>query len=156
MYAEQVLKTLWEKEKLLVRNCLVRAIFPFPSVFYCCGELTVIFIRLQIVVCKVFQFRRGQDLSFDKNLTPDYLAPHQASPNCNVSSKEGFPILLFFFYFANYFFSGTMYHLDHFGLFFVKFQFGRNDIFICCFFTYISCSDDKRSHLILLYPVAPL
>ena len=46
------LKTLWQKEKLLVtRN------FSFShSVFYPFGELSVIFIKSEIVVCKFFQF----------------------------------------------------------------------------------------------------
>ena len=47
-------KTLWEKEKLLVTSN-----FSFShSVFYPFGELTIIFIKLKIVVCKLFQFGR--------------------------------------------------------------------------------------------------
>ena len=49
----QVLKTLWEKEKLLITSN-----FSFSnSVFYQFGEL-FIFIKIKIVVCKVFQFGR--------------------------------------------------------------------------------------------------
>ena len=49
-----LLKTLWEKEKLLVTSN-----FSFShSVFYHFGELCNIFIKLKIVVCKLFQFER--------------------------------------------------------------------------------------------------
>ena len=47
-----LLKTLWEKEK-----CLVRSNFSFShSVFYPFGEHSVIFITFEIVVCKFFKF----------------------------------------------------------------------------------------------------
>ena len=47
-----LLKTLREKEKLLVTSN-----FSFShSVFYPFGELNAIFIKFEIVVCKVFQF----------------------------------------------------------------------------------------------------
>ena len=47
-----LLKTLWEKEKLLVTSN-----FSFShSVFYLCGELSAIFNKFEIVVCKLFQF----------------------------------------------------------------------------------------------------
>ena len=49
-----LLKTLWEKEKLLVRSN-----FSFSnSVFYPFGELPAIFIRFEIITCKLFQFGR--------------------------------------------------------------------------------------------------
>ena len=49
-----LLKTVWEKEKLLVTNN-----FSFSdSVFYPFGELVAIFIKFKIVVCKVVQFER--------------------------------------------------------------------------------------------------
>ena len=49
-----LLKTLWEKEKLLVTSN-----FSFShSVFYTFRELLAIFIMLGIVVCKLFQFDR--------------------------------------------------------------------------------------------------
>ena len=49
-----LLKTLWEKEKLLVTSN-----FSFShSVFYPFGELSAIFIKFEIVVCKLFQFGR--------------------------------------------------------------------------------------------------
>ena len=49
-----LLKTLWEKEKLLVTSN-----FSFPhSIFYLFGELSAIFIKFKIVVCKLFQFGR--------------------------------------------------------------------------------------------------
>ena len=56
-----LLKTLWEKEKLLV----TLVISPFPTVFstllenclfYPSEELSAIFIEFEIVVCKLFQF----------------------------------------------------------------------------------------------------
>ena len=47
-----LLKTLREKEKLLVMSN-----FSFShSVFYLLGELSAVFIKLEIVVCKLFQF----------------------------------------------------------------------------------------------------
>ena len=47
-----LLKTLWEKEKLLVTSN-----FSFShSVFYSFGELSAIFIDFEIVVCKLFKF----------------------------------------------------------------------------------------------------
>ena len=46
-----LLKTMWEKEKLLVMSN-----FSFShSVFYPFGEIPAIFIQLRIVVCKLFQ-----------------------------------------------------------------------------------------------------
>ena len=49
-----VLQTLWEKEKLLVTSN-----FSFSrSVYYHFGELSAIFIKPKIVVCKLFQFGR--------------------------------------------------------------------------------------------------
>ena len=46
------LKTLWEKEKLLVTSN-----FSFShSVYYSSGELSAIFIKSEIVVDKIFQF----------------------------------------------------------------------------------------------------
>ena len=48
------LKTLWEKEKLLVTSN-----FSFShSVFYPFGELSSIFIKFEIAVCRLFQFGR--------------------------------------------------------------------------------------------------
>ena len=49
-----LLKTMWEKEKLLLKSN-----FSFShSVFYSFGELSAIFIKFEIVVCKVFQFEQ--------------------------------------------------------------------------------------------------
>ena len=51
---EAYLKTLWEKEKLLVTSN-----FSFSlSVFYPFGKLSAIFINFEIVPCKLFQFGR--------------------------------------------------------------------------------------------------
>ena len=64
-----VLKTLWEKEKLLVTSN-----FSFShSVFYPFGELSAIFIKFEIVVCKHFEFGRVLNLSFGKGLRRHYL-----------------------------------------------------------------------------------
>ena len=47
-----ILKTLWEKEKLLVMSN-----FSFThSVFYLFRELSAIFIKFKNVVCRLFQF----------------------------------------------------------------------------------------------------
>ena len=49
-----LLKTLWEKEKLLVTSN-----FSFShSVFYPFGELSAILIKFDIVVCKLIEFGR--------------------------------------------------------------------------------------------------
>ena len=51
------------------RNCSLRAISPFfHTAFYPFGELLVIFVKLKIVVCKLRQFGRVQNLSSGKNL----------------------------------------------------------------------------------------
>ena len=64
-----LLKTLREKEKLLVTSN-----FSFShSVFYPFGELSAIFIKFKIVVCKLFQFGRVKNLSFGKGLNPQPL-----------------------------------------------------------------------------------
>ena len=50
-----LLQPLWEKEKLLVTSN-----FSFShSVFYPFGELSTIFIKLKIIVCKVFELGRA-------------------------------------------------------------------------------------------------
>ena len=47
-----LLKTLWEKEKSLITSN-----FSFShSVFYSFGELSAIFIKLKIFICKLFEF----------------------------------------------------------------------------------------------------
>ena len=49
-----LLKTLWEREKLLVTSN-----FSFSqSVFYWFRELSAIFFKFEIVICKLFQFRK--------------------------------------------------------------------------------------------------
>ena len=58
----KILKTLWEKEKLLIKSN-----FSFShSVFYPFGELLAIFIKLVSVICKLFWFGPVQNLSFGK------------------------------------------------------------------------------------------
>ena len=57
-----LLKTLWEKEKLLVTSN-----FSFShSVFHLSGELSAIFIKFKIVVCRHFEFGRVKNLLFGK------------------------------------------------------------------------------------------
>ena len=59
-----LLKTLWEKEKLLITSN-----FSFShSVFYPFGQHFAILIKLKIVICKPFQFGGVQSLSFGKGL----------------------------------------------------------------------------------------
>ena len=60
-----LLKTLQEKEKLLIMSN-----FSFShSVFYSFEDFSSIFIKFEIVLCKVFQFGRVYNLSFGKELT---------------------------------------------------------------------------------------
>ena len=55
-----LLKTLLEKEKLLVTSN-----FSFShSVFYLFGELSAIFVKFKIVICRHFEFGRVKNLSF--------------------------------------------------------------------------------------------
>ena len=56
--SKSLLKTLWEKEKLLVLNN-----FSFShSVFYPFGELSAIFIKLRMVICKTLSFWKSPKL----------------------------------------------------------------------------------------------
>ena len=53
----------------LHQKFLVTSNFSFvPSVFYYFGQLIAILIKLRIVVCKLFQFGRVQNVSFGKGL----------------------------------------------------------------------------------------
>ena len=59
----RLLKTLWEKEKLLVTSN-----FPFShSVFHPFGDFAIFFTS-KIGVCKLFQFGRVNNLSYGKRL----------------------------------------------------------------------------------------
>ena len=49
-----ILKTLWEKEKLLVTSNFSIS----HSVFHPFGELSAIFVKFKIVFCRLFQFGR--------------------------------------------------------------------------------------------------
>ena len=49
-----LLKTLWEKEKLLITSNISLS----HSVFYPFGWLSFFFIKFEIVICKLFQFGR--------------------------------------------------------------------------------------------------
>ena len=54
LYSTNPVKTLWEKEKLLVMSN-----FSFShSVFYLFEELSAIFMKFENVVCKLFEFGR--------------------------------------------------------------------------------------------------
>ena len=57
-------KTWWEKEKLLVMSNF----FFSHSVFHLFLELSAIFIKFEVVVCKLIKFGRVQNLSFGKGL----------------------------------------------------------------------------------------
>ena len=58
------LKTLWEKEKLLVTSN-----FSFShTVSYPFGELSASFIKFRFVVCELFQFGRVWNVLFGKGL----------------------------------------------------------------------------------------
>ena len=75
-----LLKTLWEKEKLLVTSN-----FSFShSVFYPFRDLSAIsiFIEIQIVVCKLFQFGRVQNLLFGKGLKVRSKEQDQTACDC--------------------------------------------------------------------------
>ena len=79
-----LLKTLWEKEKLLVTSN-----FSFShSVFYLFGELPAIFIKFEIDVCKLFQFERVQNLSFGKGLTVNLITKFKTCPCKKVFVKN--------------------------------------------------------------------
>ena len=61
-----LLKTVWEKEKLLVMSN-----FSFShSVFYPPGELSAIFVKFETVICRLFQFERVPNFLFGKGLNP--------------------------------------------------------------------------------------
>ena len=56
-----LLKTLWEKEKLLITSN-----FSFShSVCYPFGKLSANSIKFEVVLCKLFQFGRVQNLLFE-------------------------------------------------------------------------------------------
>ena len=62
----------WEKEKLLVSSN-----FSFShSVFYPFEELYAIFIKIEIVVCKLCQFGRVQNLPFGNGLNDNCRNDH--------------------------------------------------------------------------------
>ena len=60
-----LLKPLWGKQKLLTKSNFSSS----HSVFYLFGELSAIFVKFDIVVCKHFLFGRVSNLSFGKGLT---------------------------------------------------------------------------------------
>ena len=75
-----LLKTLWEKEKLLVRSN-----FSFShSVFYLFWGLSAIFIKFKIVVCQLFQFGRVWNMSSGKWLKKNIVAVEKLPSLCIV------------------------------------------------------------------------
>ena len=65
VFSTSLLKTLWEKEKLLVTSN-----FSFShSVFYPFRVLSAIFVKFKIVVCKLLQFGRASNFLFGKGLS---------------------------------------------------------------------------------------
>ena len=76
-----LLKTLWEKEKLLVTSN-----FSFShSVFYPFRELPVIFIKFEIVVWKLFQFGRVQSSSFGKGLNTYFVEKEHSKTRKHIA-----------------------------------------------------------------------
>ena len=76
-----LLKTLWEKEDLLVKSNS-----PFShSVFYSFGELSAIFTKFEIVVCKHFQFGSVKKLSFGKG---KFDKSNRVILHCSVIAKK--------------------------------------------------------------------
>ena len=63
-----LLKTLWEKEKLFITTHFSL----FRCFFYPLGELSAIFIKYEIVVCRLFESGWVYNLSFGKGLTVPY------------------------------------------------------------------------------------
>ena len=74
------IQTLWEKEKLLVTS----------SVFYPFEELSAIFVKMKIVICKLFQFGKVQNLSFGKGLNFLYINGLFSVMDQSFVSHEGF------------------------------------------------------------------
>ena len=64
-----LLKTQWEKEKLLVTSNFSLS----HCAFYLFGELSAIFIKSKIVVCRHFEFGRVKKLLFGKGLNLRFL-----------------------------------------------------------------------------------
>ena len=56
-------------EKGEIVNLFVTSKFSFFHVFYPFGELSIIFIKFEFVVCKVFRFGKVSNLSFWKGIT---------------------------------------------------------------------------------------
>ena len=71
-----LLKTLWEKEKLLVTSD-----FSFShSVFYPFRKLSTTFIKFKIVICRLFKF--GKNFSFGKELNSVVCLIYHIYPSC--------------------------------------------------------------------------
>ena len=85
VYSTSLLKTLWEKEKLLVTSN-----FSFShSVFFQSREFSAIFIKFEIVVSKLFQFGRVRNLLFGKGLRMVlWLLTHYQTTNFRLFQSE--------------------------------------------------------------------
>ena len=94
-----LLKTLLKKGKLLVTNN-----FSFShNVFYPFAELSIIYIKFQIVICKVFQFERVSNLLFGKGLKIYSRGKHWEKEK--LLEKSNFSFSHHFFYSIWYLFS---------------------------------------------------
>ena len=103
-----LLKTLWEKEILLVTSN-----FSFShSVFYLFGQLSAILIKLKIVVCKVSQFGRVQNLLFGKGISLYHsistLTTLRSNPFENTEGKGQNAVNQYFLIFPQCFLSFSM------------------------------------------------
>ena len=83
--AVQVLKTMWEKEKLLMTSN-----FSFShTVFYPFDKLSTIFIKLKIVVCKLFQFGRVlKTVVWERVKSQSLSSSHSLSLLCTIKDAN--------------------------------------------------------------------
>ena len=85
-----LLKTLWEKEELLIRSN-----FSFShSVFYPFGELSAIFIKFEIVICKLFHVGSVENFSYGKGLRSLTFTEAQKIVYCLSDKHEGLKLFL--------------------------------------------------------------
>ena len=112
-----LLKTLWEKAKLLVTSNFSF----FHCVFYPFGELSASFIEFEIVVCNLCQFGRVLNFLFGKGLK---LSLYHTMTTCYVRRKKVLKTLLekekmlcnsifSFSHYVFYFIKEKSHHLSH-------------------------------------------
>ena len=78
-----LLKTWWEKEKLFIMSN-----FSFSKrVFYPFGELSAMFIKFKIVICKLFSFGKVKNLPFGKGLTAKVISWWSVTHMCFLAFK---------------------------------------------------------------------